>query len=208
MKALFVPFLIGLLGYLAGQRALAAEPAPAKPLLERSEDLEAALPAYGFQETRVFTWRGGILGGKINFLDGQNIKSIDLNTHLLDAARKLFRAGETFDPSTLSGVLVIAIKKPVNAASQMRHCHVSVVVRKLVEEKDDTGKVARFEKRMTTLEIKGMVPDRAGKPGALPDIAADKDPLERSEALPLKGGRKFPLYELKLSTKAPGAGKG
>jgi hypothetical protein len=87
-----------------------AEPAVAQGALERSEDLESALQPLGFDEVRVFSWHGGLLNGKVHFQDGENIKPVDFNT-LTNSVKKLFPKGTTFDPSAISGVLVIAIKK-------------------------------------------------------------------------------------------------
>src|SRR5262249_14653324 len=86
---------------LGGPCARAAQPADAKPLLQRSEDTETALRAYGFEEVRVFTWRHGLLEGKVTFLDGQTSKPIALSAVVLGTTKELLRKGESLERPAL-----------------------------------------------------------------------------------------------------------
>jgi hypothetical protein len=98
MRASVVALLLAAFS-LSGPRAATAEPSKAKLSLERSEDLEMALEAFGFDEVRVFIWRGGILEGKINLQEGQDIKPLDLNGSVLETVKDLLSPGEAIDSS-------------------------------------------------------------------------------------------------------------
>src|SRR5262249_7265675 len=96
MKATFHSFLLAIASCLVGHSAWAEKPADVKPALEQSADMEAALKALGYADVRVFSWRGGLLQGKISFLDGKDIKPTDLNDVVLGATKKIF-PGEDID---------------------------------------------------------------------------------------------------------------
>jgi hypothetical protein len=182
---------------VVGPCALPAQSADAKPLLERSEDMEAALSAYGFDEVRVFTWRNGLLEGKITFLDGQKLKPADLSAVILAVAKKLLREGEALDPKVFSGVMVIAINKPAGKPGKGRPCRVSLAVRKTVGGTMTRAK-AKFE---------GMVPEE-GEFGVYSLLEAGGVRYAASERFTPKGGKEFKLYALNLSAKSRGVDQG
>jgi hypothetical protein len=185
---------------------LAAEPAGSDLLLERSEDVEAAFKAFDFDEVRVFIWRGGLLEGKVNFLEGGTIKPVDLSDIVLKTAKKLLGKGESLDPKAISGVIVIAIKKPAGSAAKGRQCHVSLAVRKTAVRDDGKGKKLQGMKR-TRSEIKGLVP-KEGEVGTEFSSGVKGVIYRASESFTPKGGKEVTLYELKLSAQPAGAGKG
>jgi hypothetical protein len=205
MRALLLPFLLPAVGCFGVQLAWAVEPVGVKLLLERSEDMEAALRAYDFDEIRVFTWRGGLLEGKISVLEGGAIKPVDLGAVVLKTAEKLLDNGESLDPKAISGVLVIAIKKPAADAPKARQCHVSIAARKNVVRDDGKGNKVHVMKRARS-EIKGLVPAE-GEFGTQSSGGVEGVAYQVSESFSPKGCKKFTLYELKLSAKPAGAGK-
>jgi hypothetical protein len=209
MRSRFVPFLLVALSCLGGPRAFAVGPTKANLALERSEDLQTALAPLGFDEVRVFTWRGGLLGGSITFQDGQDLQPMDLGAVVLATARKLFRDGEALDPKAISGVIVIAIQKPAGDAAKGRPCRVSMAVRKDVV-RDDGKENQRSEMMRTRSEIKGLVPAE-GAFGAASVFSAGsgdtKTDFQAKESFTPKEGKEFTLYELKLSATPAGAGR-
>jgi hypothetical protein len=196
MKAVHI-LILAAVTCVVGPCALAAQSADAKPLLERSEDMEAALSAYGFEEVRVFTWRNGLLKGQITFLDGQKLKPADLSAVVLAVAKKLLAEGEALDPKVFSGVLVIAINKPAGKPGKRRPCRVSVAVRKTVGRTMTRAK-AKFE---------GIVPEE-GEFGIYSLLEVGGVAYAASERFTPKGGKEFKLYELNLSAKSRGAEQG
>jgi hypothetical protein len=203
MRASFVAVFLPALVCLSDPHARPAEPAQTQLSLERSEDLERAFELQGFEEVRVFSWRGGLLNGKINFRDGQDSKPVDLNG-LGDSARRLFPKGMALDPQAISGVLVIAIKKPAGDAAKDRQCQVSIVIRVTVVRDDGKG-TKRYESGSATSVAKGLVP--AGlKSNKLESstffVMSGGEAVRRAkEWYMTKGGKKFTLYELNLSAK-------
>jgi hypothetical protein len=195
MKATIHSFLLAIASCMAGQSAWAEKPADAKPALERSEDMEAALAALGYADVRVFTWRGGILQGKISFLDGKDIKPADLSAVVLGATKRLF-LGEEIDARAVSGVIVIATER-TGDASKGHPCRVSIALRReSVDGKD------RATLRIGTA-LKGMLPDRGSESSE--SIALSRDGVR--ELVTPKGGKEFMLYELKVSPRPGGKGK-
>jgi hypothetical protein len=209
MKATFICWLLVSLAWLDGGPSWSAEPGHATPLLERSEDIETALMAYGFAEIRVFTWRGGLLGGKVNFLEGPDSKPVDLSAAILDTAKKTVAKGERLDPRTVSGVLIIAIKRPAADDAKGRPCHVSITVRNQIVREDGKGN-KRSEMTRIMSEIKGLVPAERTS-GAFVETssgAGGTRPQYRArESFTLKGGKEFTLYELMLKSSPGGGGK-
>jgi hypothetical protein len=203
MRASFVALLLPSLVFLSDPHACVAEPVNTQPLLERSEDLESAIQLLGFDEVRVFSWRGGLLHGKINFRDGPDIKPVDLNG-LGDSAKKLFPKGTVFDPHPISGVLVIAMKKPTDDAAKDRECQVSIVVR--VSVVCDDGKGTKKTASMSTTSVaKGLVPAPLRSSTLRTTntfVISGAGNIHRAkESFRDNGGKTFTLYELDLSAK-------
>jgi hypothetical protein len=90
--------LLTTLAWPSEPRAFAAEQGKAELVLERSEDLEMALRAFDFDMVRVFTWRGGLLRGKINFQEGGNIKPVDLEERIAREAKLLLNSSCKIGP--------------------------------------------------------------------------------------------------------------
>jgi hypothetical protein len=203
MRTSFVAFLLAALACLSGQYARVAEPAVAQVALERSEDLESALQPLGFEEVRVLSWHGGLLNGKVYFQDGENIKPVDFNT-LANSVKELFPKGTAFDPSAISGVLVIAIKKAAEDAATERQCQVSIVVRVKVVHDDGKGR-KKTESRSITSVAKGPVPAKATsnklESNAFFVIGGGGTDRRARESYIANGSKKFTLYELDVSAK-------
>jgi hypothetical protein len=205
MRALLLPFLLTVITWSGGRCASAAEPVAARLLLERSEDTEAAFRAYGFDEVRVFTWRGGLLEGKVNFREGGAIRPVDLGAALQNTARKLVHDKESLDPKTISGVIVFAIKKPASDSPRERECHVSIAVRRNVVWDDGKGNKKEAMQRATS-QIRGMVPADV-ESRAESSVGVEGVVYKGRESLTPKGGKKFLLYELTLSVEPSEVGK-
>jgi hypothetical protein len=186
-----IALLLITFGWLSEPQAFAGEPGQARLSLERSEDLETAFGAFDFDQVRVFTWRGGILQGKINFQDGQNIKPVDLEERLTKAAKSLLLKGETFDPRTMHGALVMTIKNPEGKEIKERRCRVSIAFSFNIDPRED--KIAVLG---TSVIIEGRIPNEGAANKRL--LAGGKQ-IARESFGPT--GKEFTLYELYLSGK-------
>src|SRR5215467_577392 len=161
MRISFAPFIVAVFAVLIWERAqfvLAADPGDPVTELVGSEDLELALKDLGFDLVHAYTWRGGVLQGKINFQDGSVIKPLDLDSRVLELAKPMFREGETFDPKVLHGAIVIAIKKPENAATKFRTCQISIVVGADIIRDDGKGKKVHHDHKRFSRMFSGQVP--------------------------------------------------
>lgn len=192
MRGAVVALLLITFAWLSERRAFAAEQDKAEPILERSEDLEMALRAFDFDVVRVFTWRGGLLRGKINLQDGDNIKPVDLEERITREAKVLLLKGESFDPKTMRGALVLTIKKPAGNAAKEWQCRVSIAIKLKTVSPD--GKEGLGGGRQFV--IQGRVPHA-------PDGMMSFGKTIAREWVTPEGGKKFMLYELELSPSKP-----
>ena len=189
-KAVLAAVLLVTFGLLS-ERPFAAEPGKGKVSIERSEDIEDAFEAFDFDQVRVFTWCGGILQGKINFQNGQSIEAVDLEERIATKANLLLLKGETFDPKTMRGALVLTIKKPEVEAVKSRQCRVSIVFNFDVLSRDGKVKLGTGSRLM----IEGRIPEKRAETEQVRSYGK----MGAKESFTPKRGKEFTLYELKLA---------